>query len=204
MNYKEYNDFELVSYIQEHNEDAINILYEKYTPVIQKLANKWYLQAQNLGVEKNDLVQEGMVGLSKAIDRFQESKDASFYTFAIKCIESRMKDFITTANRLKHRILNESISLEIENEDGTFHLSDMLQVENNDPAYLLLNHEEEERLIAKLNKVMTSKEQEVFKLKYQGFSMKEIQNNLKWEYKVIDNAMQRIRLKFKKILTEEE
>lgn len=202
--YSDYNDFELINYVFENNEDAKEIIYLKYMPVIQNFANKWYTQGQNLGIEKNDLIQEGMIGLTKAMERFKESKDTTFYTFALCCIESSMKDLITISNRQKHKILNESISLNLESEEGKdFQLIDILKVENNDPAYLITLKDEETRLKELLFKNLTSNEQEVFYLKYQGFTIKEIADKLNKDYKSIDNTMQRIKNKLNKLKEEE-
>lgn len=81
MDYKEYNDNELLYYVNEANEEATEIIYKKYEPLINNLARKIINYCKNSGVEINDLVQEGMLGLSKALEQYKDNKDASFYTF---------------------------------------------------------------------------------------------------------------------------
>ena len=93
MKYSDYNDYELISLIQENVEEAKEILYEKYLPLIKKIVNKWYIQNENLGIDKNDLIQEGLVGLNKAIDHFKESRDMMKFekldTHSIHEVESK-------------------------------------------------------------------------------------------------------------------
>ena len=82
MEYKEYNDNELISYIAEGNEDANNLLIEKYKPLITKVATKMLPYCEGNGYDLNDLIQEGMIGLNHAIDKYHEQKDVLFYTYA--------------------------------------------------------------------------------------------------------------------------
>ena len=78
MEYKDFNDYELLNYIQEGNEDANNIIIKKYEPLINKIAMKMLPYCKNNGLEKSDLVQEGMIGLNHAIERYHEQKDVLF------------------------------------------------------------------------------------------------------------------------------
>ena len=87
MEYKDLNDFELVSYVAD-NEEVTDFLFEKYRPLISSLAKKLYNANQNIGLDYNDLVQEGMVGFSTAINTYSEHKDTLFFTYAKKCIEN--------------------------------------------------------------------------------------------------------------------
>ena len=114
MDYKDYNDYELIEYINEGNEDANNILIKKYEPLIIKIATKMLPYCKNNGLEKNDLIQEGMIGLSHALDRYQEQKDTLFYTYAKTCIERKIISVVIGSNRNKNKILNESISYDDE------------------------------------------------------------------------------------------
>ena len=87
MNYKDYNDYELLSYIAENNEEANNIMIKKYEPLINKIAKKMISHCKNNGLELSDLVQEGMIGLNHAIEKYRERENILFYTYAKKCIE---------------------------------------------------------------------------------------------------------------------
>ncbi len=203
MKNNEYNDYELISFVQENIEEAKDIIYEKYLPIIKKIAFKWSGGNENLGIDENDLIQEGLVGLSKAIDHFRESKETSFNTYAVKCIENKMKDLMIGSNRQKYKILNEAIPVDVMNENGEYKIFDILKVEDNDPANLIIGKEEEKNLIEKLKLSLTEKETKVFELKYQGFSLKEISEKLNWDYRLVDNTVQRIKKKLKKIIASD-
>ena len=202
MKYRDYNDYELINLIQGNIEEAKEILYEKYLPVIKTIVNKWYIQNKNLGIDRNDLIQEGLVGLNKAIDHFKESKDTKFYTYSVHCIENQINDFITASKRLKYRVLNEALPVDIVSIDGEYKLLDFLKTTDNDPATLLFNKEEEDDRIKNLKDNLTDLENQVFDLKYQGFSIKEISTKLNYDYRTIDNALQRIKTKLRKILNK--
>ena len=109
MNYKDLNDYELVSYVM-NSEEATDVLFEKYRPLIYSIAKKMYNENQNIGLELNDLVSEGMIGFSIALNTYNEHKDTLFFTYAKKCIESKMYTLIKSSTRLKHQVLNSSIS----------------------------------------------------------------------------------------------
>ena len=111
VSYKDYNDFELLYLTCSENEEAYNILYNKYRPIVEIKSKKCLPFVQGRGLDLNDLVQEGMIGLSEAIRDFKTQKGVKFSTFANMCIERQINSAITKANRLKHRSLNESLSL---------------------------------------------------------------------------------------------
>ena len=90
MEYKDYNDNELLWYVAEKNEAALDILYKKYEPFIINFAKKMFEYCKNSGLEMNDLVQEGMLGLNDAITKFNDQKNVTFYTFAKSCIERKI------------------------------------------------------------------------------------------------------------------
>lgn len=200
MKYGDYNDHELLQYISEKNEEAANIMFDKYNPLIQNIASKLYKHASSLGLEMSDLVQEGLIGLHSAILCFDEKKDNIFYTYARKCIESRMISLIVCARRQKHRLLNESISLSEKFEGTPFELEDYLGDNSYNPEYRFIDHEEEEELIKNFSKKLTNFEEEVFLLKVSGLNYKEISNILDKDRKAIDNALQRIKIKLKQYL----
>ncbi len=202
MKYKDYNDSELVSYIAEANEEAMEILYQKYRPLIIGLANKMYKGSENQGIEVNDLIQEGMLGLNQAIKHYSNDKEASFYTFAKTCVERRMLSLLISSKRLKNRILNESISLDIESEGKKINLEELIGSQKDNPYYSLEAKETEMELLCEINQKLTKLEKAVFDLKINGFDYQEISTILKKEPKAIDNALQRIKSKIKKIRGE--
>ena len=200
MNYKEYDDNELLSYAAENNEDAIDILYKKYEPLIYKKAKHLFSYGKNTGLELNDLVQEGLVGLNQAIQTFNGEKDTLFFTYAVTCIERKMISTITATKRQKHRILNESISLEYTSDDEEKALEFLLEDKKANPEEQLIHMETEKELISQVQKTLTDLESQVFELKLNDFNYREIADILDRDPKVIDNALQRIKLKIKDIV----
>ena len=200
MKYRDYNDNELISYIEEQNEDAEEILFEKYKPLIVRFAKKIYPIASNVGLELNDLIQEGMLGLNQAIKYYDEKKDAHFYTFAKTCNERKMITLLNNQRRLKHKILNESLSLDHTGEDKMYGIESVLKDSSNDPELVLLTKEREEKLIRETREALTDFEDEVFMLRINQFTYDEIASILEKDKKSIDNALQRIRTKMKRIL----
>ena len=202
MKYRDYNDYELLSYIAEQNEDAEEILYEKYKPIIVSFGKKVFPYVANTGLELNDLVQEGMLGLNQAMKYYDDHKENSFYTFAKTCIERKILTLVTTQRRQKHRILNESLSIDTANPEKTYGMEAFLKDTSTDPEVVLISKEREEQLIEKVHQVLTNFEDEVFTLRMNQFSYQEISAILDKDKKSIDNALQRIRIKIKKILDE--
>lgn len=198
MDYKDYNDYELLSYIAEGNEDANNIIIKKYEPLINKIAIKMLSYCKNNGLELSDLVQEGMIGLNHAIDRYQERENILFYTYAKKCIERKIISVVISANRNKNKILNESISY----DDDENLLLKFVKSNTPSPEEEILNIELEEELLNRIKGVLTDLEEQVFELLISGFKYKEIAEILDKDQKSIDNAKERIKVKIKKVLDE--
>lgn len=201
MNYRELNDHELLSYIQESNEEAEEILYKKYEPLINSSAKKMYTYCKNSGLELNDLIQEGMIGLNQAILTYKDYKDTLFYTYAKTCVDRKIISLVIGASRQKHKILNNSLSFEKEFEDNeNSKLENIIKDNRKNPEELLISIEKTEELIKKIKSTLTELEEQVFDLKLNDFNYKEIAEILEKEPKVIDNAIQRIRQKAKKII----
>lgn len=195
MDYKNYNDYELLSYVSEGNEEANNIIIKKYTPLINKFATKMYAYCKNNGLDKSDLIQEGMIGLSHAIDRYQEMADATFYTYAKLCIERKIISAVLSSNRNKNKILNESISF----DDDENMLLKIVRDSSPNPEEIIVDSENEENIINKIKKVLTPLEEEVFSLLISGFKYKEIAQIIDKEEKSVDNTIQRIKNKIRNL-----
>ena len=161
MNYRDYNDYELLEFVAEGNEDANNIIIEKYYPLISNIASKMIKYCNNTGIDYNDLKQEGFIGLNYALNHFSEEKNTMFYTFVKKCVERKILSAVIASNRLKHKLLNESIS--IDNDDNI--LDKTLKDELNNPELIIENLELEENLINTVKKRLTNFEEQVFELK---------------------------------------
>lgn len=200
----DYNDLELLDYVQEGNEEAFSVLCEKYEPYIQNRA-KSLMKSTHNGLDIHDLMQEGRVALSEAIKGFKTSCNTTFYTYATTCIERRMISTLISAERLKHKILNESISLDRDLGDGeTVSLENLVVNEENNPETLILSEERERILFGQLRDVLTDFEYQVFELKYHNFNYHEIAKILEKSDKAIDNALHRMRVKISKFLENEK
>ena len=103
--YKDHNDYELLYLVSENNEDAKEIFFDKYKSIVELKAKKLYPYVMNKGYELNDLIQEGMIGLSQAINDYKEQKNVQFSTFASICIERQIMTFVRDVTRQKHIIL---------------------------------------------------------------------------------------------------
>lgn len=201
--YPDWNDYELVSLAQEHNEDAINMLHEKYQPLIHKKSRKFFKYLQNKGIELSDLIQECTIGFEEAIQKFNPDDDVSFYTFANVCMDRQLMSELTRQNRAKYKFLNEAIPLETIDEENDNNLIDFIQDNTNNPELGLLSNEEFKELYSQISKVLTALEECVFKLKLQGFGYKEIADILDKDEKSIDNAIQRIKTKIKTVMNKD-
>ena len=200
MNYKDYNDYELLGFVSEGNDDANNIIIKKYTPLINSIASKMIKHCQNNGIEYSDLRQEGLIGLNYAINHFSEKKNTVFYTYVKTCIERKMLSAIVSSTRLKHKILNESVSFD--NDD--IMLDRILKDDLNNPELIVENLELEKNLTKNVKKKLTDFEEQVFELMLTDFNYKEIASILSKDKKAIDNAIQRIRNKVKETIREQE
>ena len=141
--------------------------------------------------------------IKKSVIYNHETKENCFFTFAKMCIERSMITLITNNRRLKHKILNESLSLEVVDEEGTHDLfGSLLEDSHSNPEEQLINKEEDESLTIALKNNLTDFEAQVLDLKLSEFNYKEIADILEKDPKSIDNAIQRIKTKIKELYKE--
>ena len=187
-------DEQLVRMAQEGSETAEEILIEKYKGLVKNKAKTYYIT----GADSEDVVQEGMIGLFKAIRSFDVSKQTAFKTFADTCVNSQIISAIKKANRKRHKPLNESVSLNKEVDDGSQDISvgDILQASmDNDPEALLLLQEVVDYLKTYDSGLFSKFEREVWIEKLKGKNYMEIAEHLGRSPKSVDNALQRIKKK---------
>ena len=187
-------DEQLVRMAQEGSETAEEILIEKYKGLVKNKAKTYYIT----GADSEDVVQEGMIGLFKAIRSFDVSKQTAFKTFADTCVNSQIISAIKKANRKRHKPLNESVSLNKEVDDGTQDISvgDILQASmDNDPEALLLLQEVVDYLKTYDSGLFSKFEHEVWIEKLKGKNYMEIAEHLGSSPKSVDNSLQRIKKK---------
>lgn len=193
-NFNILTDEELVKMAQEGSATAEEFLISKYKEMARRKANVYFI----IGGDKEDVIQEGMIGIFKAIRQFREDRNASFRTFAELCVNRQIISAIRKANLHKHRILNESLSL---SGDGTGDgeekaLEEILQGQNgDDPENLMLMKEIVEFLKADSGEIFSPLEKRVWDMILQGQTSKEIAASLHKPVKAVDNAVQRIKKK---------
>lgn len=195
----EYNDFELIYMAKEKNEEAIEILYDKYKPLLEKKAREYYSLSKNKGVEFSDYLQEAMIGFEEAIISFDNNSNTLFYTFVNLCVDRQLKTAFVKLNRGKHKILNEAISLDYMYKDEVS-ISDFLKEDKSNPEDLLIEIDDESELYNKILKILTKNEKEVLELKLKGYDYPEIAKIINKDLKAVINFSYRIRLKVKEML----
>ena len=201
--YNEISDEKLIEQIRLGDIDAQNYLLEKYKSLVNMKANRFFL----VGAESDDMIQEGMIGLFKAIQSFNLEKNNSFKTFANLCIERQLITAIKTSNRQKHIPLNSSFSLNTSAYDENDDTSVMEILETNfveDPLDTITKREYMEFIENRIDKNLSGFEKQVLSRYIQGESYVDIANRLNSPVKSIDNAIQRIRKKAIKCLSNEE
>ena len=194
-------DEQLVKMAQEGSKTAEEMLIEKYKGIAKGKTKVYYI----VGAEAEDVVQEGMIGLFKAIRNYDPDRETSFKTYADTCVNSQIITAIKTANRKKHQPLNESLSLNktvVEGEWETTMANIIRDSEENNPEALTLIKEVLDCLKAQDGGLFSDFEQKVWSEKLKGHSYIEIAELLKKSPKSIDNALQRIKRKVLQYLQE--
>ncbi|MBR2323209.1 MAG: sigma-70 family RNA polymerase sigma factor [Clostridia bacterium] len=183
---KNYSDEELIKKYRDGSQDAFNEIYSRYKNLVKYFCRNLYL----LGAEEGDLIQEGMLGLIKAVNGYSEG-DASFKTYLIACIKSSLVNAVKKYGGLKSSPLNNSIKLETLDEIGLF---------SPPPEEQIVKKEQSSELSKKIYEYLSKNEKEVLTLYLQGYSYVEISTILGKDTKSVDNALSRCRAKIIKKL----
>ena len=199
--YDRLTDEQLMEELRAGNREITDYIMVKYKSMVRKKARAMYL----LGGENEDLIQEGMIGLIKAVRDYDSSQGASFASFAELCVSRQMYSAIETSRRKKHLPLNTYISLydesEVEKDGRTMQLIDTIEPEQEtDPEALYFGKEYTEAFIEQLKGNLSALENHVLYLHLMGTDYKKIAELLDKSPKSIDNALQRIRNKAEKML----
>ena len=196
----EREDEEIIRRIQAGEQELTDDIMDKYKYLVKKKAKALYI----LGGDNDDLIQEGMIGLFKAIRDFDCGQDYSFYAFAEICIARQMYSAMKAAGRQKHVPLNTYISFHTmiggEGEEGE--LMDVLKSLDKTPEELVIRREDLEQLAEVIEQKLSFMEKEVLDLYISGISYKEIAKILGKSEKSIDNALQRMKSKIRKVIAK--
>ncbi len=196
MDYTVLNDEQIIDLIQKGQADATEYMLKKYYPLVKKSIRTLYL----IGADTEDLSQEGMIGLFKAIQSFQPDNNASFYTFAKLCIDRQIYSAIKASNRKKHSPLNSYISFYSKINEDEMELIDNLEAGmDSNPEQIVLDRENATNIEEILDEHLSKMEKQVLSLYLEGKSYSDIASELGKTSKSIDNAIQRIRDKVKKM-----
>jgi len=198
VNFRNHKDEELISLANQGDSIAEEHLINKYKKLVKMKARSYFL----IGADTEDIIQEGMIGLYKAVRNFQYKKISSFKAFAELCITRQIITAIKSATRQKHIPLNSYISLNrpIYNEDSDRTLLDIVDnLSTNDPQDLFLDNEKLKNLKERIKKILSDLERDVLEAYLEAKSYQEISDELGRHVKSIDNALQRIKRKLELI-----
>lgn len=196
--YENICDEELVVRLREGESGIIDYIMDKYKNLVRSKAKSMYI----LGADTEDLIQEGMIGLFKAVRDYDCGRDASFYTFADLCVSRQMYTAVQASQRKKHWPLNYAVSLSDEDKETENHvaLQEFVTVQGNNPEALFLDKERTELLEMQIEKELSSFEKQVLDLHMIGMSYTQIAKVLGRDEKSTDNALQRVKGKIRKIV----
>ena len=197
IEYNKLTDEETIAKIKSGDEQALAYMLDKYKDLVHMKVGKYFM----IGAEKDDIIQEGMIGLYKAIKTYDESKNNTFKTFANMCIERQLITAIKTSNRQKHMPLNSYLSLNISaydknNDDDSTELIDTFNSQTiEDPLETIMKKEQYTEIEKAIDKNLSDFEKKVLDRYMKGESYTIIAKRLDSPVKSIDNAIQRIRKK---------
>lgn len=188
-------DEQIISQIKDGDEQALSFLLEKYKDLVNSKVGKYFI----IGAEKDDIIQEGMIGLYKAIRDFDNYKQNTFKTFANICVERQLITAIKSSNRQKHMPLNSYLSLNTaayDNDGDGTELIETFEVDTiEDPLETIMKREYFDEIQNNMHKSLSKFEENVLERFIQGESYELIAKKLDTPIKSVDNAIQRIRKK---------
>lgn len=201
--YQQYSDEELMMRLRDGEDGIMDFIMNKYKNLVRSKAKSMYI----LGADSDDLIQEGMIGLFKAVRDFDSGRDASFFTFADLCISRQMYTAVQASRRQKHIPLNTYISLYAtvqENRDGSEEDAALVNIlarkSEQSPEEMLIDKENVEQLEKTIDKELSGFEKQVLDLYMTGMKYTQIAKVLGRDEKSTDNALQRIKSKLKKAI----
>ncbi len=202
---KNATDEELILMYRDGEEGAAGFIMNKYKNLVRKKAASMFI----LGSDREDLIQEGMIGLFKAVRDYDMGRDVNFYTFADLCVSRQMYTAVQASNRKKHLPLNTYISIysrskEESEENEEFVLANILpSTKEKNPEEMIIEQENVERIEASIVKELSELEKQVFELHLTGMNYTQIAKVLGRDEKSTDNALQRMKTKIRKLLKED-
>ena len=201
--YQQYSDEELMVQLRDGDTGIMDFIMNKYKNLVRSKAKSMYI----LGADSDDLIQEGMIGLFKAVRDFDSGRDASFFTFADLCVSRQIYTAVQASRRQKHIPLNTYISLyetskenSGRNEDDTALVDILTLGSEQTPEELVIDRENVEQIEKTIDKELSSFEKQVLDLYLTGMRYTQIAKVLGRDEKSTDNALQRIKSKLRKAI----
>jgi len=201
--YEEYKDEELIMLLREGEQEVMDYLMDKYKNLVRSRAKSMYI----LGADTEDLIQEGMIGLFKAVRDYDFGRDAGFYTFAELCISRQIYTAVQASGRKKHMPLNTYISFyskvaDTGQEGAQLELSSVLESEQKNPEEALIDQENVEELEQIIQSQLSTLERQVIDLYLTEMGTVEISKILGIDEKSADNALQRAKNKIRRAMKQ--
>lgn len=199
--YDNLSDEELIKMVHLNDSEAENALLSRYKKIVRRRASSYYMA----GADREDIIQEGMIGVFKAIRSFDLSRGISFRTFANLCMQRQMISAIKGASRMKHLPLNNSLSLNrpVSNDEADETLGEIIVDERNaDPQSLIVMQESLKYVQENLHGILTDMEHCIWIMYMQGKTYKEIAEKLHKTHKAVDNAIRRSKKKLAELLND--
>lgn len=201
IRYDDLSDEELIEILREGDEKVTDYLMNKYKELVRNKAKSMFI----LGGDNDDLIQEGMIGLFKAVRDYDPGRDASFNTFAQLCVSRQMYTAIEASQRKKHAPLNSYVSFDLNDESlaegqGGKMQGLLFSIAGENPEDILIDEENSACLEKAIMEVLSPLEKQVLNLKFTGMDYSQIAKVLGKEEKSIDNALSRIKTKVKKVI----
>ena len=191
--YKDVTDEQLIEQLRGGQTKVMDYLMEKYKNLVRKRANALYL----IGGETEDLIQEGMIGLFKAVQDYRSDKEVSFYHFAELCVNRQMYTAVEASQRKKHTPLNTYVSLDAGQEKESAYLESGNHPQTLNPETLFISQETVRLLLKQANERLSPMERQVLALYIEGMNYHQIAEHMGKTPKAVDNALQRIRGKIR-------
>ena len=196
----EYNDIELSLMFKENDEDAKDIIYDKYNYIIDIIFAKYKKTFYTLGMDLREVKQECLLAFTDAIIRYTQDKETSLATFISLVVERKVQNCIRYAESTKARKNKENYSLEFEYEFFNRPLKELIGDPNSDPLFEIETQESYDELVSKIKSSLSPSEYEVYELLINDFNYMDIAKILDKEPKQVDNSIQRIRTKIRDLL----
>lgn len=183
MDYKQINDYEVMYMVRENDEEARGILLKKYVPIVSRIASKYLPLVKAFGIDFDDLLQEGMIALNKAINSYDDNSGVLFYTYVLLCVERHIITYCRRSNNKKNYFLNYSI------------ISDDYYLLKDDKSSVdeFVNEKLAEEIFTRYKNLFDIRYSSVFELRYNGFTYKEISDLLDISIGTVDARLSKIR-----------